>query len=90
MQVSFNTTKAADISTSVLAIALPSDSIEKIAETLGSEWLDAIKQDDFKGKPGTLLSYPSLGKAKASRIFICGAGSGSGDDLRRAAGAAPV
>ena len=39
----------------------------------------AVEEDEFKGKCGTLVAYPSLGSVRSKLVFIVGAGEGTTD-----------
>ena len=59
-----------------------------IDEAFDGQLTAALADDKFKGTAGALTAFRSLGRVPGKWLAVVGTGSGSPEDVRRAAGAA--
>jgi leucyl aminopeptidase len=79
-----------NLSGEVLAISLRKDQVAEGLSFLGEvgESLASVaEKDSFTGKAGESKIYPSMGLVGTDWLILAGSGSGTGDELRQAAGA---
>lgn len=76
----------------LLAIAVTESNLEEALTDLngafGGALISALEADDFSGKSGSSASYPTFGNISAKKLLIVGAGDGSPNGFKLAAGAA--
>ena len=81
-----------EVQADLLAVAVTESNLEDAAADLnaafGGTLLSALEADDFTGKIGSSASYPTFGNIAAKKLLIVGAGDGSANGFKRAAGAA--
>lgn len=90
MQIKLTAESNLSAETDVIALFLSSDSPKELPSSVDTELASAITdvltQDKFDGKAGALVSLRPLGALPSKWCLVVGAGSGSPNDLRRAAG----
>ncbi len=92
MLIAFTPGRAAAAPADVLAVFVPQGKLTAALADLDAKdafagaLAAAARDDGFEGRPGTSFWTPGLGKIAAKRVMLIGAGSGSANDLRAAAG----
>ena len=76
----------------LLAVGVREDAlsatIAPLTSALGEGLGAAVEGDEFTGKAGSSICYPTFGRMKAGRVLLVGLGQGTVDEVRRAAGMA--
>jgi len=72
----------------VIGIAEGADLAERLAPLGDAAAALGDAAGEFSGSAGSKTSFPTLGQLPSKRLMLVGTGSGSDDDIRRAAGAA--
>ena len=92
MNVDITTASITDYKGELLALGVPEDGLDtalaELPEALATHLRDAAAVDEFTGKAGQCVIYPSLGHLAVPRLALVGLGGGSTDEVRRAAGQA--
>jgi len=82
----------AGISCDLLAISVRPGQLDLALAPLGADLARdlaaAAAADEFDGKPGAIVSWPTLGRLACPRLALVGLGADGVDGIRRAAGAA--
>ena len=80
-----------EVEADLLAIAVTDATMKTALSSLDGAFegqlMTALDADEFKPKSGSTAVYPTFGNIAASRLLVVGAGDGSANDLKLAAGA---
>lgn len=92
MNISIASSPLPTLACDLLAVGVPegavASAVASLEATFGGKVAQTAQDEEFTGKAGSSVSWPGFGMVSAGRLLLVGLGSGSVDEVRRAAGIA--